>query len=901
MHCGPLAPAADSAHICGEVMDAITTPREFLDRLASHGDAAALMVVRGDRLETTGFRTIVEQAQRLARGLRAAGIETGAFVALYGPNRPEWVIARFAIAAAGAVAVAVDDMLPEREVLPFLRDSGAKHLFTTEAHAGALREHFAPAELTFHLLDRDEATPLGQSWRALLSDEAADLPDLAPEAPAMVVYTSGTTGTPKSFLLSYANLANNVNAIAAANLVGPDDRALLPLPLDNVYPYVVGLLTPLAAGTAVVFPEEITGPAVVHALGLSKATAMVGVPRLYAAMVAGIRTRVAARGRLPAWIFDRLLALSIALQRRFGFRPGRRLFAALHRQIDPELRLLACGGARLEPSLVWSLEGLGWEVRGGYGLAEVGSVFSANFPGQKLIGSEGKPIHDGRIRIDRPEADGIGEIQLKGRSVFAGYRNNPEANAMAFTEDGWFRTGDLGYQDAEGHLYITGRAKEMIVLGGGKNVFPEELEKLYVESPYVTEIALLERAGDLVGLIVPDLAAVKESGYRRIEDALRVSLAEVSRPLPGFQRLSGFAIARAPLPRTRLGKYRRFLLPDLYEAAQAGTPRQAPAELSPEDRALLTNPLAEQLLQLFKERYPDKPVGLDASPQLDLGIDSLEWVGLTLELEQRFGIALSDDDIADLDSLRDVVAIALRQAEQGARPAPKPTVDLDTANWLKPPGTALVALGRLLHGINWVSMRILFRLRREGEAALPRDGPCLLVANHVSDLDPLALAAALPPHLRHRVYWGGDAVRLFGGPLAASLGRALHVFPVDERAPAASLAGAAEVLRRGQALAWFPESWRSPDGELQRFFPGVGRLAGAFEGTVVPVFIDGTFAAMPRWRRLPRLHPLRVVFGTPVTSGELAPGAGGQRDPDAITEDLHERLAALIRQSRARP
>ena len=875
-------------------MNAITTPRELLDRLATHGDAPALMVVHGDQLEVTTFREIVEQAQRLAHGLRAAGIEKGAFVALYGPNRPAWVVARFAIAAVGAVAVAVDDMLPEREILPFLRDSGSKHLFTTEAHAGVLREDFAPTQMTFHLLDRDEETPLGNSWRALLSDAAIELPDIRADDPAMVVYTSGTTGAPKSFLLTYANLANNVEAIAAAKLIGPHDRALLPLPLDNVYPYVVGLLTPLAAGTAVVFPEEITGPAVVHALGLSKATAMVGVPRLYAAMVAGIRTRVAARGRLPAWIFDRLLALSMWLQRRFGLRAGRRLFGALHRQIDPELRLLACGGARLEPALVWSLEGLGWEVRGGYGLAEVGSVFSANFPGQKLIGSEGKPIHDGQIRIHQPNDEGIGEIQLKGKSVFGGYRNNPEANALAFTEDGWFRTGDLGYLDAEGHLYITGRAKEMIVLGGGKNVFPEELEKLYVESPYVTEIALLEHAGDLVGLIMPDLAAVKESGYRRIEDALRVSLAELSRPLPGFQRLSGFAIAREPLPRTRLGKYRRFLLPELYRAASTGAPRSAPTELSPEDRALLTNPLADQLLQLFKARYPDKPVGLDASPQLDLGIDSLEWVGLTLELEQRLGITLSDDDIADLTSLRDVVVLALRQAEQGAKPPPKVTVELDATDWLRPPGPFIAGLGQLLHGLNWLLMKTLFRLRREGHLTLPMDGPCLLVANHVSDLDPLALAAALPPPLRRRVYWGGDAVRLFGGPLAASLGRALHVFPVDERAPAASLAGAAEVLRRGQALAWFPESWRSPDGELQRFFPGVGRLVCDFEGTVVPVFIDGTFAAMPRWRRLPRLHSLRVVFGEPVASKELADTG----DPDAITESLRERLAALIRRAR---
>src|SRR5690606_21261363 len=292
-----------------------------------------------------------------------------------------------------------------------------------------------------------------------------------------------------------------------------------------------------------------------------------------------------------ATMFRALLGLS-RNARKLGIRLGPALFGSLHRQFGPSLRLLISGGARLNPNEMLQLEALGWEVLSGYGLAETASIFTGNRPGQKRFGSEGRPLGDGQIRIAKAEGDGAGggEIQRKGTSVFSGYRNNDEANAEAFTEDGWFRTGDLGHLDDHGSLYVTGRAKELIVLGGGKNVFPEEIEKVYAESPYIQEIAVLERQGALVALIRPEMTEIQKGGNLNVADVIRVAVAEQSQKLPSFERLAGFAIAREPLPRTRLGKYQRFLLPDLYEAALAGRDRPTPAEISAEDRALLDSP-----------------------------------------------------------------------------------------------------------------------------------------------------------------------------------------------------------------------------------------------------------------------------------------------------------------------
>ena len=879
-------------------MSEVITPQSMIDLLARRGERPAIITVQGEACQASSGAAIAERASRLASGLLAAGLKTGEPVGLYGANRPEWVIARLAVGAAGGLAAPFDDLLPEEEIAPLIAYNRCRRVFTTQAHLARLRGHFGDDEPDWILLDPEPGTgrlPDGAvAWDSLMSAQVETLPAIDPDAPAVVVTTSGTTGQPKSFTLSHAKLSANVRAIEAQGLVGSEDRALLPLPLDNVYPYVVGFLSVLVCGATLIFPEALTGPQIVKALKLGRASLMIGVPRLYGAMLGGIEARVAARGALARSLFERLLALSLWLHRRFGLRAGRFLFAGLHRQLGPELRIMVSGGARLEPDLIWRLEGLGWRVLSGYGLSEVGSVFTANLPGQKRIGSEGRPLHGpGTLRIARPDAQGIGEIELKGPSVFEGYRDNPEANAAAFTEDGWFQTGDLGRLDAEGFVMITGRAKEMIVLGGGKNVFPEELEAIYRESPYIEELAVLELQGNLVALIVPDREAVRASGYTRVEDLFRVALTELGANLPSFQRLTGFALSREPLPRTRLGKYRRFMLPELFSQARAAAaPRTE--ELSEADRAFLQASPAREIWALLQARYPDKPVSLDADPQLDLGIDSLEWVSLTLELESRFGLHLSEEQIAGIGSLRDLIGLA---ATATSAPVTDPLQNTAAAadTWLRPAGAGWRLLALSLHALNGLLVRLLFGLRVAGREGLPADPPCLFVANHMSDLDPAVLVAAMPGSQRAVLHWGGDRVRLFGKAALYPLWRALRVFPVDERAPAASLALAREVLRRGQSLAWFPESWRSPDGRLQSFLPGVGHLISEYRGPIVPVLIQGTFEAMPRDRRLPKPTRVSVRFGEPIDAGALVARCAGADQAKDIAAALQAAVAALAR------
>lgn len=875
------------------------TLQTLLRDIARHGERPALVSVRGEALEVWSFARLADHAGRLAYGLLRAGLAPGEAVLLFAPNGPEWVVVRLALGAAGALAVPVDDLSTPEEVAAVLRDAGCRRAFTTRAHVPALRAMKEAAGLEVFVLDGEAAPEDGpRDWREVLAKRAGPLPPPDAEAPAMLIYTSGTTGPPKSFTLTCANVWANVRALVAEGLLGPGDRVLLPLPLHHVYPFIVGLLVPLASGAAVVFPEAVAGPQIVQALRAARASVMVGVPRLYAALFAGLTARVAARGTLAAAAFRALLGFSVWLRRRFGVRAGRVLFRGLHAGLGKHLRLMVSGGAQLRAELVWNLEGLGWEVRSGYGLAETASIFTGNLPGRERIGSEGRPFQGGEICIAEPDERGVGEIQLRGSNVFTGYRNDPAANRAAFTGDGWFRTGDLGRLDPEGYLHFCGRAKEMIVLGGGKNVSPEDLESAYAASPFIREVAVLERDGALHALVLPDVEAIKASGTVRVEDSVRVALTTAARRLPSYQRLAGFALVREPLPRTRLGKYQRFLLPELYERARKGARRPAPAEISAEDRALLREPPAREVWRLLEARYPDKPLALDASPQLDLGIDSLEWVTISLELERRLGLRLSEEAVAEATSVRDLLraVVAATRTPRAAGPGePSAGEDLlaDRARWTEPTGFGPTLLGISLFLINWLILRIFFRLRVDGAERLPAPGPFVIVANHASDLDPLALGAALPLRHLRRTYWGGDVARLFASPLRRFACRVLHIFPIDERAPTASLAMAAAVLARGCGVIWFPEAWRSPTGELQRFLPGIGTLVEQTRARVVPAYIRGTFEAMPRWRRVPRPHPIRVGFGGPLEAEELAAMGRGGTAEARITDALERAVAEL--------
>jgi long-chain acyl-CoA synthetase len=561
----------------------------------------------------------------------------------------------------------------------------------------------------------------------------------------------------------------------------------------------------------------------------------------------------------------------------------------VHGSIGPTLRLLVSGGARLDPAVAQRLEGLGYEVLSGYGLSETAPVLTFNVRGHVRHASAGRPLPGVELRVDP-----AGEVQARGPNIFAGYWNDAAATRGAFTADGWFRTGDLGHVDDEGYLHITGRLRELLVLADGKKLLPEAVEAHYAASPLVREVGLFELEGQLAAVVVPDADAIRTRGAAREAALIREELETLSMPLPPWQRLSAYRVVATPLPRTTMGKLQRFQLPGIYRQAEA--PAAAPAAVpSVDDEALLADPLARRAREWLERRFAGKPFSLDASPQLDLQVDSLEWLALTLEIRAQFGVTLADDAIARVltvrDLLREIVAgggipaAATAAVHDGATPAT-----------MAPPPLPVAVFGRLAYGVDRLLLRLVFRLHVSGREHLPARGPVIIAPNHASYLDPLAIAAALPWRLLPATHWAGWTAILFQGWLWRLFSRATRVFPVDpDRGPAAALACGRAVLARGDVLVWFPEGRRSRTGAVAPFLPGVGVLMAGSRCTVVPAWIDGSFSAWPWNARWPRPARITVRFGAPLSVDSVLAGQGGEPDPAALAAALQAQVEGLAR------
>jgi len=871
------------------------TAAGLLRSLARRGQHPAVILAGEGGGTVWSSAALAQAATTRARGLLQGGLRRAQPVVLWAPSSPEWIIAALAIMAAGGVLVAIDDLSDTAQLAAALEVSDARLIFATAGHLEAAEAVLRARGITTIQLDAPNDNGAARAgWPAPRDDGNEELPIAAQDDPAMLGWTSGTTGAPKGFLLSYRNIGNNVEALWQLDIVGPDDRALLPLPLHHAYPFVVGTLTPLTLGATIVLPAGATGPLLMQALRDGKVTTIVGVPRLYEAMLAAINGRVASHGSAARAIWNLLLWLAIRAQRHTGLRPGSVWFAPVRRGVGPHLRLLVSGGARLETGIEDQLEALGWTVLVGYGLAETSSLFTGNQPRERRRGSAGRPLAGGEIRIGAPDADGIGEIELRGPAITAGYLNDPQANRTSFTPDGWFRTGDLGFVDRDGFLFVTGRSKEILVLGGGKKIDPEALERIYGGAPQIREIAVLEAQGALVALVRPDPAQIRTMGTTNLRQGIGVVLAEAARELPAYQRLSGFALTDQPLPRTRLGKCRRFLLPALYRQALGEGERRAARPPGPDDQALLRDPTSGAVWALLRERYPEQAVDLDVTLGLELNLDSFGWMALAIALQERCGVALTEADIATIDTIRDLLRRCAAVRQRGGEPQPAvPDAMTQVDRFLAPTGKLLTLLGVVLYAINWLGMRVLFRLRVSGCDALPPGGAFVITPNHLSYLDPLMIAAALPLSRLRRTFWAGTVTLLFNSVLGRLFCRAAHVFPVNEHRPDAAIGAAVAVLQADHAAVWFPEGWRSPDGETQRFLPGIGVVLLRAGVPAVPVRITGTFAAWPRGRRLPKLARVSVTFGSAVPVDALREAGIGDTEAERVAQALRERVLAL--------
>src|SRR4051812_37908392 len=650
----------------------------------------AVEVQRSDGTESYSYAELRRMAESIAGWLLDSDMEAGTRVAILADNHPRWVAAYLGIIAAGGTTVPLDTAYHADQVAKLLRDSGATLLICDQKHLETAQSAAAGLETAIVLTSTHK-----QPATALSGTVVSDLDGIfaqytgslrpvsrAPEDVASLLYTSGTTADPKGVMLTHANLLAEADAVFAWAHIGPDDAILGVLPLFHVLSQMANLLLPLVAGTRVVYLSTLNTTELLRALRERNVTAFAVVPQFFNLIHERIFKEVQQRGRMARFAFARMMRLN-AFCRKLGFNAGRILFGKIHDLFGHRMRYLVTGGSRFDPQIGRDFYALGIDVLQAYGLTETCGGAFVNSPGENVIGSVGKPLKgvEGKIIKAQASDDGSpasGEIVMRGPIVMKGYWNRADATAEVL-KDSWLHTGDLGYFDEHGNLFITGRQKDVIILANGKNVYPEEIEAHYLQSPLVKEICVLGLADGatekLYAVVTPNFEVLRQRKVVNTKEVIRFDIEGLSAKLASPKRISGYEIWQEDLPRTTTRKLKRF---EIQKRVKAGKRDDAGVEitkaLTQEDSAWLAKPDTQRALKIIREYSPNHPENISPADnlELDLGLDSMRRVELLVALEQELGGDVEESRLADIYTVRELVDAIRESADSGKTQIKKP-------------------------------------------------------------------------------------------------------------------------------------------------------------------------------------------------------------------------------------
>ena len=887
----------------------------------------ALELQRHDHLESCTYAELRRMAESVGRWITENGFPPGSRIAILADNHPRWVAAYLGIIAAGCAAVPLDTALHDDQVTKLVQDSGAAAVFCDAKHIPVARPAATELKLGMILMDPDRMT--GHSTE---DHWLGNLPAIFDGGPgkfkpaassdsdlASLLYTSGTTADPKGVMLTHANFLAEVEAVFDWVDLGPSDALLGVLPLFHVLAQMANLLLPLVKGSRVVYLETLNTAELLRALSERNITAFAVVPQFFYLIQERLFQEIAKRGRVTQKIFAAMVVLNRTL-RKLGLNAGRVFFRKVHDTLGPKMRYLVTGGSRFDPAIARAFHDLGIDVLQAYGLTETTAAVFANSPHDNEIGSVGKAMKgvEAKIVDPQPQEEGpaVGDVALRGAVVMKGYWNRPDATA-AVLRDGWFLTGDLGYFDAHGHLFLTGRKKEVIVLSNGKNVYPEEIEAHYLKSPVIKEIAVMGLEGKpgeggdrLHAVIVPNFDTLRQRKIVNAKEAIRFDIEGLAPGLASSKRIGSYEIWQEDLPRTTTRKIKRFEVEKRVRANQAkkiADDPELPSEkpLTADEAAWLDQPEVQRGLKIIRETARSAPPVLrpTLSLDLDLGLDSMQRVELLSRLEEELGGNLEESQLTEIYTVRDLVDAVLQSAASGAG---GPGSRVTFAGWksilaeepddpevlrLTDPNQFNDTFWYMVTRVMQLIARDRFHLKVTGREKLPRNGPFIISSNHQSYLDPLILASLLPSELFVRTFAVGTS-DIFGKGFMRRLARSIKVVVLD---PDANLVPAMRAgafgLRHGLALVLYPEGERSIDGTPRIFKKGAAILSVHLQVPIVPVAIEGFYDAWPRNQAFRGFKPLKMIFGDPI----LPPpeSEASEAAYEKLTSDLKARIVEM--------
>lgn len=812
------------------------------------------------RPERWSYSRVAKLAWRVARELEARGIGRGDRVMIWGPNGAQWVAAFYGCLARGAIAVPLDEASTSDFVEKIAGQVEPRLLFASSNHVSP------PAIPTMGLTTIEES----------LAHHAADpYPHVAMDRDetAQIVFTSGTTATPKGVRITHFNVLSNVAPIEREiekyrkyERIFHPIRFLNLLPLSHVFGQFMGVYIPQLLGGEVHFQEALNPAQIVDSIKQQRISVVVAVPRILQSLQHKIERDYEAAGEL-----ERLHADIAVMEGQSPFKRWIR-FRRIHRMFGLKFWAFISGGATLDFDTEMFWQRLGFAVIQGYGMTETASLVSVNHPFKMSRGSIGKVLPGREIKLDE-----TGEILVRGSNVTPGYWST-DGNGDG-RDDGWFRTGDIGELDQHGNLFFKGRKKDVIVTGAGMNVYPEDVEAALNAQPEILDSAVI--GFDSPGGPEPVAALILEnpdSDPKQAVDRANAVLGE-------YQRVRQWVVwPDRDFPRTSTQKIRKPAVADFVRARLSGS-QVALGEGSD--------------LNALVARFARKgAVASNASLSSDLGLDSLSRVELLGALEERYQVDIDETAFTSASTVADLERLLRKGTTEPSEPA-----DYPYPRWARRAPFTWIRLV-LLYGLTLPLAALMCWVKVKNRKAFDvLDGPVLLASNHVASIDAALILSALPGRYRRwlAIAMLGEMLRGWTDPPKGTslftrvryrimywlVALFFNVFPLPQQSGfRRSFGYAGELVDRGFSVLVFPEGKRTEDGRINAFRTGVGILAARLGVPVVPVRIDGLYQFKVKGTYFVRPNAVAVAFGEPQTFGP-------DDDPAAIAEKIEQRVRSL--------
>ncbi|MCI0453640.1 MAG: AMP-binding protein [Candidatus Dadabacteria bacterium] len=527
-----------------------TIPEMIETTVESHGDNIAYLIPRNNSIYRLSYGQVLKYIKRISRYLKELGLERGDHIAILGENRPEWAISYLSSAWIGAIAIPLDAKAPLDTHKFILGFSSVKAIIVSGSYLSYIQSIKNDLDELKHIIVMENFNEIYNKYSDGVGMDSVSLDDLLE-----ILFTSGTTGVPKGVMLTHRNVMSNVDDIYQVMECAPDDSAFSVLPIHHAYECTAGMLTLFYNGMSVFYSRGLKPNELIEDLQTARPTVWLNVPlileKLYLRIIKELLNQ---KG------FKRLLT-NVLPKKLIGSKIKERM--GLNR-----IRLIVSGGAALPDWVSRGLEEFGFPIIQGYGLSEAAPLVTVNPLSKPKNESIGMVIPSDDVEIRDIDSEGNGEIIVKGPNIMKGYYKNESATKDALTPDGWLMTGDVGYFDQEGYLYITGRKKFVIVTKGGKNIFPEEIEEKLVKSSYIEEALIFSPDDENVQAIIhhnlDEVASKLRSMGKEINDdsiwgLIRLEIKEVNQTLEAYKKIRHFAIKHEEFPKTTTRKIKRHL------------------------------------------------------------------------------------------------------------------------------------------------------------------------------------------------------------------------------------------------------------------------------------------------------------------------------------------------------